>query len=90
MPVDPKNSLAYDLLAKIISSLVDRVEVVSIVPTPQPEGVCFVITVHREDLGKVIGRLGHNARALRGIIGAVGMKMGRRYSIDIMDNHLPV
>ena len=83
MPLDTQDSLAYEVLAQIVSSLVDRAEAVRIMPTPQPEGTCFAIMVHHEDIGKVIGKQGRTARALRVILWAVGMKMRRRYSLDI-------
>lgn len=53
-------------------------------PTPEPEGVCFSIAVHSEDMGKVIGKQGRTARALRIILSAVGMKMRRRDTVDIV------
>jgi predicted RNA-binding protein YlqC (UPF0109 family) len=89
MPVDPNDSLAYDVLAQLVSSLVDRAEAVRIMPTPQPVGVCFSIAVHSEDVGKLIGKQGRTARSLRVIISAVGHKMRRRYSLDIMPDTSP-
>jgi predicted RNA-binding protein YlqC (UPF0109 family) len=89
MPVDPNDSLAYDVLFQIVSSLVDRAEAVRITPTPQPEGMCFTIKVQREDIGKIIGKQGRTARALRIILWAVGMKMRRRYSLDIVPDLPP-
>jgi len=89
MLVDPKDSLAYDVLSQIVRSLVDRAEAVRIMPTPQQEGVCFCISVHSEDVGKVIGKQGRTAQSLRVIISAVGMKMSRRYSLDIVPDLPP-
>lgn len=89
MPVDPKDSLAYDVLFQIVSSLVDRAEAVRIMPTPQAEGACFTIRVHSEDVGKLIGKQGRTARALRVTLWAVGMKMKRRYSLDIVPDLPP-
>ncbi|HEX7808355.1 MAG TPA: KH domain-containing protein, partial [Thermoanaerobaculia bacterium] len=37
------------------------------------------------DLGKVIGRQGRTARAIRTVIAAAGQKSRRRYSLDILD-----
>lgn len=84
MPLDPQDSTAFDVLSKIVSSLVDLVEAVRIVPTPQLDGVCFAVAADGQDIGKLIGKQGRTARALRVILSAVGMKMRRRYSVDIL------
>jgi hypothetical protein len=84
MSLDPKDSSVYHLLCVIVSAMVDQTEAVLILPVTQPEGVSFSIKVDRQDIGKVIGKQGRNAQSLRIIISAVGMKMRRRYTLDIM------
>ena len=63
--------------------LVDRTDAVRITMTDVSEGMCFSILVHPEDVGKLIGKQGRTARALRIIISGIGMKLKRRFSIDI-------
>jgi predicted RNA-binding protein YlqC (UPF0109 family) len=82
--VDPKDSSAYEVMSRLVSSLVDQPEIVRIIPTPAPEGVCFSITVHSTDMGKLIGKQGRTARSLRVILSVIGAKMRRRYSLDIV------
>ena len=43
------------------------------------------LEVDPEDLGKVIGRQGRTARAIRNLLSAAGQKTRRRYSLDILD-----
>jgi hypothetical protein len=43
------------------------------------------LEVAQEDLGKVIGRQGRTARAIRTLLSAAGQKSRRRYSLDIID-----
>jgi uncharacterized protein len=44
----------------------------------------FELRVHASDLGKVIGQ-GRTARAIRTILDAVGMKLRRRFTLEILD-----
>ena len=45
----------------------------------------FELRVHASDLGKVIGRQGRTAQAIRTILGAVGMKLRKRFTLEILD-----
>ena len=44
------------------------------------------LRVHQSDLGKVIGKQGRTARAIRTILAAAGMKQRRRYNLEIIEN----
>jgi predicted RNA-binding protein YlqC (UPF0109 family) len=85
MFLDSRDSSAYGLLCKIVLALVDRTEAVLITSTSQPEGVCFSIVVDSKDIGKLIGAQGHTARSLRVILMGIGMKMRRRYWLNIVE-----
>ena len=43
------------------------------------------ITVAPSDLGKVIGKQGRTARSIRTILGAAGMKLNRRFTLEILE-----
>ena len=45
----------------------------------------FELRVHPSDLGKVIGRQGRTAKAIRTILGAAGMKLRKRFTLEILD-----
>lgn len=82
--MDAIDSQVYDLLCKIVAALVDKGEEVRITPIPEHEGTCFSALVNAQDVGKLIGKQGRTARSLRVILSAIGMKMRRRYSLDIV------
>jgi hypothetical protein len=48
-------------------------------------GTVVELEVAPDDLGKVIGRQGRTARAIRTLLSAAGQKSRRRYSLDIVD-----
>jgi predicted RNA-binding protein YlqC (UPF0109 family) len=43
------------------------------------------LRVHASDVGKVIGRQGHTAKAIRTILSAVGMKLRKRFTLGILE-----
>jgi predicted RNA-binding protein YlqC (UPF0109 family) len=45
----------------------------------------FELRVHKSDLGKVIGRQGRIAQAIRTILSAVGMKLRKRFTLEILE-----
>jgi predicted RNA-binding protein YlqC (UPF0109 family) len=47
--------------------------------------VVIELRVHPEDLGKVIGRQGRTAKAMRTILGAAGMKLRKRLTLEILE-----
>jgi predicted RNA-binding protein YlqC (UPF0109 family) len=49
------------------------------------QGTVVELEVAPADLGKVIGRQGRTARAIRTLLSAAGQKSRRRYSLDIVD-----
>jgi predicted RNA-binding protein YlqC (UPF0109 family) len=48
--------------------------------------VVLELRVHHEDLGKVIGRQGRTAKAMRTLLGAGGMKAHKRYTLEIVED----
>jgi len=71
-------------LEYIVQALVDHPEDVTIVRTVDNLGVLLTLTVHKDDMGKVIGRGGKLAtQAIRPLLSAVGMKHNARVSLKI-------
>ena len=66
-----------DILQKIIEELVDNKEQVNIVEVESPSFYVFEISVAPEDVGKVIGKSGRNATAIRTIITSIARKHGK-------------
>jgi len=44
------------------------------------------LQVHPEDLGKVIGRQGRTAKAIRTVLGAAGIKVRKRFTLEILED----
>jgi hypothetical protein len=85
---DPKDMFVSGLLAKIVCSLVDRPEFVVIKAHASEEGASFSIDAHRDDVGKIIGKQGRNAKSLRIIVSAIGQKLNRRYLVLVNEGDL--
>ena len=66
-------------------ALVDKPEAV-VVNTVEGEQVTVLeLKVDPSDLGKVIGRQGRTAKSIRTILGAAGMKMKKRLTLEILE-----
>ncbi len=74
-----------DLLDLIAKALVDKPEDVRVNQIEGDEATVLELSVAPEDLGKVIGRQGRMARAIRTLLGAGGMKLRRRFVLEILE-----
>ncbi|HEY4517117.1 MAG TPA: KH domain-containing protein [Candidatus Paceibacterota bacterium] len=70
-------------LEYVVKALVDNPVDVKIVRTLDEMGVLLTLTVHKDDMGKVIGRSGATAKAIRTILRVVGMKHDARVNLKI-------
>jgi len=75
-----------DLLEYLVRGLVDEPEKVSIEEFEEDDGtLVFELSVADDDYGKVIGRGGRTANALRTVVKAAAVKDNRRVMMDIVD-----
>ncbi|MEW6427027.1 MAG: KH domain-containing protein [Thermodesulfobacteriota bacterium] len=74
-----------DLVAHIATALVDRPEDVEVRETGQDETLVLELKVAKEDLGKVIGKQGRTARALRTLLSATAGKSDRKVRLEIVE-----
>ena len=72
-----------DFLEFVIKSLVDHPEDVNVGRTVDEMGVLMTLDVNPEDMGKVIGRNGATAKAIRTLLRVVGMKNQARVNLKI-------
>lgn len=70
-------------LEYIVKTLVDHPDDVRIKRTVDEMGVLMNLDVHPEDMGKVIGRSGNTAKAIRILLRVVGMKNNARVNLKI-------
>ena len=74
-----------DLVEFVAKSLVDDADAVRIRMHERDQATIIELEVAPADLGKVIGRQGRTARAIRTLLTAAGQKTRRRYILDILD-----
>lgn len=74
-----------ELIEFLAQSLVDNADEVRVHSHERDQQTVLELEVAPADLGKVIGRQGRTARAIRTVLNAAGQKKRRRYSLDILD-----
>ena len=74
-----------ELVEFLAKSLVDNPDEVKIRAIDRDHETILELEVAQGDLGKVIGRQGRTARAIRTLLSAAGQKTRRRYSLEILD-----
>ena len=74
-----------ELLAYLARELVDEPDAVRVESEDRDDGLVLVLHVAADDVGKVIGRSGRIARALRTLVRASASRDGRRVFVEIAD-----
>src|ERR1700688_3573829 len=77
------------LIEDIAKALVDIEEEVEVKAVEGEQTTALELKVAPTDLGKIIGKQGRTARSIRTILGAAGMKMNRRFTLEILEGVLP-
>jgi uncharacterized protein len=76
----------HDLLEQLVRELVDEPEAVAIEEFEEDDGtVVLELSVADDDYGRIIGRGGRTAHALRTVIKAAAVRANRRVIVDIVD-----
>ena len=75
--------LDAQFLESLVKALVDHPEAVKITRKVDEMGVLLSLDVHAEDMGKIIGRSGNTAKAIRTLLRVVGMKNNARVNLKI-------
>ncbi len=74
-----------DLILYIVKALVDNPDAVDVREIQGEKTTVIELKVAQEDLGKVIGKQGRTARAIRTILNASGTKLGKRCVLEIIE-----
>jgi len=74
-----------ELLELMARGLVDQPEEVQVTEIQGAQTTVLELRVAPEDLGKVIGKQGRTARAIRTILSAAGMKLRKRVVLEILE-----
>lgn len=74
-----------DLLLTLLRPLVNHPDEIQINPIEKGHFVTLEVRVNKDDMGKIIGKGGRRAEALRTILKAQGSRLNKRVSLDILD-----
>ena len=74
-----------ELVELIAKALVDKPENVQVSQLNGEQTSIIELKVAQEDIGKIIGKQGRTAQAIRVILGAAGMKLKKRFNLDIIE-----
>jgi predicted RNA-binding protein YlqC (UPF0109 family) len=74
-----------DLVEAIAKALVDHPEQVQVNAVEGEQVTVLELRVAADDLGKVIGRQGRTAKSIRTLLGAAGMKLKKRFTLEILE-----
>lgn len=74
-----------DLIVHVAKLLVDEPKDVRVEEKQKDQTTVFELRVHKEDLGKVIGKNGRTAHAMRSLLGVLSAREGRRAVLEIVE-----
>lgn len=74
-----------ELIELISKKLVEHPEDVSVRVIESDEGHTYELRVHQEDMGRIIGKNGRVAKAVRTLVGSAAAKANVRASLEIVD-----
>lgn len=74
-----------ELVTEIAKALVDIPDEVNVREVEGEQTTVLELRVAPSDLGKVIGKQGRTARSIRTLLGAAGMKLNRRFTLEILE-----
>ena len=74
-----------DLIKSIVQALVDNPEQVEVLEVKSENISVFELRVAKEDIGKVIGKRGRTAQAIRTILSAASGKVKKRHVLEILE-----
>ena len=74
-----------DLVEMIAKKLVAHPDEVQVTVTESEEGESIELRVNPEDMGRVIGKAGRTAKAIRALVSAAASKAGKRASLQIVE-----
>lgn len=74
-----------ELVEAIAKALVDNPDQVTVRAIEGEQVTVLELRVHPSDLGKVIGKQGRTARSVRTILNAAGMKLKKRFTLEILE-----
>ena len=78
-----------ELIRQIVAALVDYPEAIRLREIQGEGTIVYELQVAKGDLGKVIGKHGRTAQAIRIIVGAAGMKLRKHVRVELLESAPP-
>lgn len=75
----------FEALNYVIAALVNAPQKIAIERIETPKTDLFTISVAPEEMGRLVGRNGRTAEAIRDVLGAIGATMGKEVIVDIIE-----
>ena len=73
------------LILEVAKALVDHPDEVEVDASQEGETLVLELSVAEHDMGRVIGRAGRTAKALRTLLSACSARAGKRYQLEILE-----
>jgi predicted RNA-binding protein YlqC (UPF0109 family) len=86
---DSRADEIHALVLNIVCALVDNPEGVSVEALKSEFATRFVVQTAPEDRGKVIGKQGRMAQSIRILLGAISVKMGHQFTLQLVEPEGP-
>ncbi len=77
--------MCKELIEYMAKALVDKPEEVRVDEVPGENTTVIELRVAKDDLGKVIGKQGRTAKAIRSVLGASANRLKKRYVLEIVE-----
>ncbi|CAH0346957.1 MULTISPECIES: KH domain-containing protein [unclassified Bacillus (in: firmicutes)] len=74
-----------ELIETIVSALVDHPEEVRVTSREEDDKITFILSVSKDDMGKVIGKQGRVAKAIRTVVYAAGSSQHKKIYLEISE-----
>ncbi len=85
--MDRDTEAVVELVEVIAKALVDKPDAVVVEAFEGRHSRVVELSVDSSDIGKVIGKKGRTAKSIRTLLGAVSMKLDRRYTLEILEDN---
>ncbi|AEB23997.1 hypothetical protein WYY_11645 [Bacillus velezensis M27] len=74
-----------DLIVSIVAPLVDHPEDITVTKEETDQKIALRLSVNKSDTGKIIGKQGRTARAIRTVVFAAGAQSSKKVQFEIFD-----
>ena len=74
-----------ELISFIVAKLVDEPDAVEVVERDEGDTIIIELRVAKDDLGKIIGKQGRTAKAMRSLLSAAAGKLEKRSRLEILE-----